>query len=55
MKTPKNTKKVRKVKKIPMIIFATSDADLVDQLPSNSEDIELIKEISKHTYKVTLK
>lgn len=47
--------KTKKVKKMPMIIFATSDADLVDQLPSNPGDIKSIKEISGYTYKVTLK
>lgn len=40
--------------KMPLIIFAMNDYDLIDQLP-NSDDIESIKQISEHTYKVKLK
>ncbi len=44
----------KKEKKMPLIIFATNDEDLIDQLP-DAGLIKEIVEIRESTYKVFLK
>jgi hypothetical protein len=43
-----------KKKKMPLIIFAPTDEDLIDQLPDASE-IKEIQEIADMTYKIILR